>query len=153
MEPISASIVTALASGALAATKDVASTAVKDAYQGLRRLVVERYKRAEPFITAVESNPESEPEQKVLANQLKNADSDPDLKTTAAKLLQALEDLQHDPKAQAILDFKKLRAAKNFELSDVEFTGTLLRAEDATFEGDFKATSLRQGGPRKTSGN
>lgn len=146
MEPITATIVTALASGAAVAAKDVATTAIKDAYSGLKRIIVDRYSKAGPFIEAVEANPTSEPEQKVLASQLAPATGDPELKEAASRLLQALADLQEDPRAQAVLDFRKLRAAKSFELTDIDFSGTLLRADEANFEGDFKATQLRQRG-------
>jgi hypothetical protein len=153
MDPISVSIVTALAAGALAAAKEVATAGVKDAYQGLKRLITDRYQKAGPFVEAVEANPASEPEQKVLANQMPHAESDPALKAATVKLLQLLEELQNDSRAQAVFDFKKLRAAKNFELNDIEFSGTLLRADDANFEGDFKATKLRQAGAKQNPGN
>ena len=145
MEPITVSIVAALAAGAAAAAKDVASTAVKDAYAALKQLLITRYRKTEPFVEAVEADPMSEPEQKVLSKQLDSVTPDNDLKDAVARLLGALEELRNDPRAEAVFDFDKLRAAKNFELSDVEFGGTLLRARDATFEGDFKATHLRQG--------
>jgi hypothetical protein len=51
---------------------------------------------------------------------------------------------EDNPKAQAVFDFGKLRAAKNFELNDIQFFGTLLRAEEANFEGDFTATGISQ---------
>lgn len=66
------------------------------------------------------------------------------------KLAGALEELKDEPRARAVLDFDKLRAARSFELNDIEFSGTLLRAGDAAFEGDFKATGLRQ---RSTDGD
>jgi len=153
MDPITVSIVTALAAGALAASKEVSTAAVKDAYQALKKLIVDRYHKAGPFVEAVEANPTSEPEQRVLANQLPIVGDASELKKTAEKLLQVLEELHQDSRAQALFDFKKLRAAKNFELNDIEFQGTLLRADEANFEGDFKATKLRQGGPRQISGN
>jgi hypothetical protein len=152
MEPVTVTIVTALAAGAAAAAKDVATKAVKDAYSGLRKLIVDRYQKAAPFVEAVESNPTSEPEQKVLLNQLNQAHSDAEAKSLAVALLDALQELQNDPRAQAVFDFGKLRAAKNFELSDIQFSGTLLRASEATFEGDFKATKLRQNGPKTKPG-
>jgi Flp pilus assembly pilin Flp len=42
MDPISL-IITALVAGALAATKDTAETAVKDAYQGLKTLIKKKF--------------------------------------------------------------------------------------------------------------
>jgi esterase/lipase superfamily enzyme len=144
MDPFSVSVVTALAAGAVAVAKDVATKAVKDAYSGLRQLIVDRYKKTAPFVEAVEANPTSTPEQEVLANQLQQATGDPQLKELASALLRALDELHNDPRAKAVFDFGKLKAAKNFELSDIDFSGTLLRAEEATFDGDFKSTNLRQ---------
>ncbi len=148
MEPISLSIVTALTAGAIAAAKDVASTAVKDAYAALRKYLLDRYQKAGPFVEAVVADPTSEPEQKVLANQLKEAQSDPEAKKLAEALLDALQELKHDPRTQAVFDFGRLSAAKNIDLFDIEFSGTLLRADEATFE-DFKATNIRQNPPVK----
>jgi hypothetical protein len=149
MDPFFVSIVTALSAGALAAAKDVATSAVKDAYQGLKKLVTDRYQHAAPAVAAVEAHPDSEQKQKDLAVQLSAAAPAPDpeqIKAMTQKLLQAIEDLRREAPAQteAMFDFKKLRAAKNFELSDIEFSGTILRADEANFEGDFKATGLRR---------
>jgi len=150
VEPVSLSIVTALAAGAIAAAKDVATSTVKDTYAALKRLIVDRNKKAAPFVEAVEANPTSAPEQQVLSKQIAGAADDPELKKTAAALLEALEGLKNNPRAAALFDFGKLRAAKNFELTDIETSGTVLKADDATFDGDFKATNIRQkpaGGP------
>lgn len=144
MEPVTITIVTALAAGALAAAKDVATSAVKDAYAGLKKLIIDRYHKAGPLVAAIEAQPTSETDQKLLSTHLTQAEADPNLKQSAVALLQALEALHEDPRARAVFDFGKLRAAKNFELNDIEFSGTLLRADEATFDGDFKATQLRQ---------
>lgn len=144
MEPVTITIVTALAAGALAAAKDVATSAVKDAYAGLKKLIIDRYHKAGPLVAAIEAQPTSKNDQKLLSTHLTQTEADPNLKQSAVALLQALEALREDPRAQAVFDFGKLRAAKNFELNDIEFSGTLLRANEATFEGDFKATQLRQ---------
>jgi hypothetical protein len=153
MDAASVSIVTALAAGALAAAKDVATSAIKDSYSGLKALIVDRYKSAGPFVEAVEGDPASEPEQKVLAHQLHGIESDAEAKTLAAALLDELQKLEYKPAATALFDFKKLRAAKNFELTDIELAGTLLRADEANFEGDFKATKIRQAAVGAKSGN
>ncbi len=70
MDPITISIVTALAAGAVAGAKDIATSAVKDAYTGLKQVIHDRYRKAAPFVEAVEANPTSKPEQQDLANQL-----------------------------------------------------------------------------------
>jgi hypothetical protein len=150
MDPVTATIIAALVGGAAAAAKDVASAAIKDAYAGLKRLISERYQKAVPFVEAVEVDPSSKPEQEVLAKQLdqQGANADADLKNLAGQLLAAIEHLREEPQAIALFDFDQLRAARNFELQNIQSIGTVLRAKDATFEGDFKAEGLRQTSPR-----
>jgi hypothetical protein len=151
MDPVTVTIVSALAAGAAAAGNEVATDAIKDAYGGLRRLITDRYERIAPFAVAVETEPDSEPE-KVLAEQLDQAGAarDEALKAAACALLAAMEALRSDTRAQAVFDFDVVRALKNFELEDIETGGTVLRSRDATFEGDFKAKGIRQ---RPAAGN
>ena len=85
-------------------------------------------------------------EQRVLVKQLSRADAarDDDLKDCAQQLLKAVEALRQEPKAAALFDFDRLHAAGNFELEDIDTIGTILRAKEATFEKDFKATGIHQ---------
>jgi esterase/lipase superfamily enzyme len=73
----------------------------------------------------VEANPTSTPERQVLANHLQQATQDLQLRELASALLQTLQDLHSDPRAKAILDFKKLKAAENLELSDIGYFATV----------------------------
>lgn len=57
MEPISL-ILTALIAGATAATKDTASVAVKDAYEGLKALIKKKFKQDALAQAMVEAKPE-----------------------------------------------------------------------------------------------
>jgi hypothetical protein len=130
MDPVSISIVAALAAGAAAGAKDVATTAIRDAYASLKRLIGERYRRVEPLVVdMVEADPSSEPEQQVLAKQLSQAGAgtDAELKACAEQLLTAMESLRQEPKAAALFDFERLRAAKNFRLEDIQTIGTIIR--------------------------
>jgi hypothetical protein len=94
----------------------------------------------------VEADPSSEPEQQVLAKQLSQAGAggDAELKAYAEKLLTAVDSLSQEPKAAALFDFERLRGAQNFRLEDIETIGTVLRAKEAHFEGDFEAKGIRQ---------
>ena len=60
MEPISL-IIAALGAGAIAATKDTAGTAVKDAYQGLKALIKKKFE-TEPKAQMVLEEHETDPE-------------------------------------------------------------------------------------------
>jgi hypothetical protein len=144
MDPITVTVVSALAAGAAAAAKDVATSAIKDAYAALKRLILDRYKKSGPFIEAIEADPTSQPEQAVLSKQLTAAPIDPDLKQAAVAMLEAVESLKAEPRAQAMFDFGRLRALKSFQLSDLVVTGPVLHAEEATFEGDFEARRIVQ---------
>ena len=150
MDPIVISVVSALAAGALAAAKGVATDAVKDAYAALKHVIVDRYKHAGPFVEAVEADPSSGDEQRVLAKKLAGAESSPELRQAATALLAAVEQLSTQPEAAAVFDFGKFKALKTFEVEDVEYFGTLFRAQEAVFEGDAKFKGLRlDGGDRK----
>jgi hypothetical protein len=146
MEPVITTIIAAIVAGATAAAKDVATSAIKDAYAGLKRLIRDRYKRAAPFVEAVEADPTSEPEHQVLAKQLSQteATADHDLKEYAQQVLKAVEALREQPRATALFDFDVLRAAGNVELEDIHSIGSVLRAKEATFEKDFKAKGIHQ---------
>lgn len=146
MDPIVVTVVTALATGAAAATNVIASTAVMDAYAALKRVIVDRYKNAGPFVEPVESDPSSKPQRQALAKQLEQAGAggDDDLKAVAQALLSAIDELRNEPKAVALFNFSRLRAAKNFELTDIDLEGPLIIADEATFEGDFLVRGIHQ---------
>jgi hypothetical protein len=145
VEPVIVTIVNALAAGAAAAAKDVATSAIKDAYAGLKRLIVNGYGSTRQAVDLVAGNPASEACQAVLAEELEKtgAAQDEALKAAAQVLLDGLASLRWEPRAAAMFDFGRLRAARNFELEDIETGGTVLRAEQADFGGDFKATGVR----------
>jgi hypothetical protein len=69
MEPISTSVVAALAAGALAVGKEFATDAVKGSYAALKKFVLQRFSSAAPFVEAVEEDPQSADEQRVLAKR------------------------------------------------------------------------------------
>ena len=58
MEPVTL-IVTALVAGATAVANEVGGQALKDAYTGLKTLVVDRYKGAKSVVELAENNPDS----------------------------------------------------------------------------------------------
>jgi hypothetical protein len=146
MDPITVTIVSAVAAGAAAGASEVATSAIKDAYAGLKRLIADGYRNVAPFVDAVEADPASKPEQTVLAKQLDQAGAakDDGLKAAAQTLLDAIEKLRTKPEAAALFDFGVLHRARNVELQDIEALGTVFRAREATLEGDFKAKSIRQ---------
>jgi hypothetical protein len=154
MEPITTTIVASLVAGAAAASKEVATTAIKDAYSWLKKLISERFAKAEPLVELVEADPTSEPEQQVLAKTLDaaGAGSDQDMKTAAEQLLDAIETLRGMPAADALFDFDRLRVARNLELDTIKSLGTVFRGRDVEVGGDFTAKNIRQSGSPGDSG-
>jgi len=95
VEPVSM-IVAAVVAGAIAATKDVATQAVKDGYAGLRTLIVRKFGGKADVAGAlegVENNPDSEARKAVLKEELETA--------------QAGQDDEVVRQAQALLDLLK----------------------------------------------
>jgi hypothetical protein len=146
MDPVTVTIVSAFAAGAAAAAKDIATSAVRDAYAGLKRLIVDRYERAAPSAEDVEEAPVSQARHVVLAEKLDQAGAsgDEELKAAAQALLAALEGLREEARAAALFDFDKLRAARNFQLKNIKTTGTVIKAREANFGGDFTAEGIDQ---------
>jgi hypothetical protein len=145
MDPVTVTIVSAVAAGAAAGASEVATSAIKDAYTGLKRLIADDYRNVAPFVEAVEADPASKPEQAVLAKQLDQAGAakDDELQAAAQALLDAVAELRTKPDAAALFDFGVLHRARNVELEDIEALGTVFRAREATLEGDFKAKDIR----------
>jgi hypothetical protein len=146
MDPATVTIATAVAAGAAAGAANVATSAITDAYSGLRRLIVDRYERAAPFAEPVEENPTSQPEQKVLAKQLDQAGAsrDEELKAAAQALLNGVEALRSEQHAAALFDFDQLRLAKNLEFEDIETVGSIFRGQGVNIGGDFIVRKVRQ---------
>ena len=88
MEPISL-ILAALGAGAIAATKDTAGTAVKDAYEGLKTLIKKRFadrgkEDDSNIIDKHEKKPDSEAVKALLKEELVDLDVDKDVEILKA---------------------------------------------------------------------
>ena len=151
MEPITTTIVAAIASGALAGTTNVATEAIKDAYQGLKHLITSRYKSAATSVAKVEAQPDSSTEHASLAKQLESAGAgtDKELSAAAQALLDAIDKLRGVEAAAPLFDFDRLRVARNLELNDISALGTVFRGRDVEVSGDFKASGIHQTAPSK----
>jgi hypothetical protein len=115
MDPISV-IVTALASGAAAALKPTAEKVVMDAYNGIKSLIISRYKGVE--IATLEQKPESAARKDVVKEGLvaAKAGEDEELLTRAQALIDTV--LQHAPGAVE---------AAGLRIEDVEAESVFLR--------------------------
>ncbi len=96
MEPMSI-IVGALTAGATAAGKDVASQAVKDAYAGLKQLIIRKFgsrAEVEDALVKVETVPKSEARKGFLKEELERAEAgnDGEVLGLAKSFLELLKD-------------------------------------------------------------
>jgi len=148
METIGAAITAVLAGAAAAALKDVASTAVKDAYAALKRLISDRYKRG-AVLSALEEDPSSEAQQTAVTEALEktSASRDPEVVALADQLLSALRNLPPASSEALGLDIERLRAA-DVCLRDIVASGTAVRIRDTDIAGRFDVSGVRGGVPK-----
>jgi hypothetical protein len=153
MEPISM-ILGALVMGMSAVAKEVGGQAIKDAYNGLKRLITDRYKRGSG-VAALEEDPSSETQKKALEEGLQKA-----VPTQGPEVLQeAMEKAKSLSQALAQVPSSALEAvgvriaeleALNARFGDIEVTGTSGTGLDigkAKVQGDFTLGNVKVRGP------
>jgi hypothetical protein len=152
MEPISM-ILGALVMGMSAVAKDVGGQVVKDAYNGLKRLITDHYKRGNS-IAALEEDPSSETQKKALQEGLQKAvpTQDPEVLQEAVRkakgLSQALAQVPPSALEAVGVRIADLQAL-NARFADIEVTGsgTGLDIGTAKVEGDFTLGNIKVRGP------
>lgn len=97
MDPVSAAILAALATGALAGVADTTRTAVMDLYQSLKSKLVAKFTQAPDVSSAlaqVEQRPDSPARRALLAEEMQSsgAAQDPELLELAQRILDLLSD-------------------------------------------------------------
>lgn len=120
MDPIQL-IVTALVAGASNALESTASSAIKDAYSGLKNLIKNRY--PEVGVDRLEKKPDSTARKEAVHEDLEDAkaDIDSELLQQAQTLLTAL---QNEPTHVKGVSLDNIKAALAVNISDVQATGT-----------------------------
>ena len=144
MDPITL-VVTAIAAGASAALKSTAESAVKDAYQGLKRLISRRYEDVD--VDPVERRPGSEAKRQSLAEDLDAAGAarDRELLEAAQRLVEAVR--THDAAAGPAIgvDLEQVQA-EFLRVSDVSASGTGVRVRHGTFSRGIDISGVDAGG-------
>jgi len=147
VDPISV-LVTAIIAGAATGLKPTAERIVKDAYAGLRRLIVDRYHQV--AIDSIERAPDNENRQGVLKDELAECDaaSDTELLMAAKELLAAIETT---PSAAAAADeigvsLERVKAA-SLSISEIEGGRTGVRLRDVDVVDDIVIKGIRTGNP------
>jgi hypothetical protein len=146
MDPVTITIVAALAAGAIAGISKVTTSAIEDAYAGLKRVITDHYYRAVPFVEAVQAEPASKPKQAVLARQLEQigAAKDDQPKGAAQVLLAAVDQLRAKPEVAALFDFDHLQLARNARFKDIDAVQVLRVRGKAEIGSDLMAQGIRQ---------
>ena len=134
MDPVTL-VVTALALEAAAGLKSTAEQVVKDAYSGLKHLIIERYQTAKTGVDLIESNPESETFKDTARELLQTTEAgqDEELLRQARTVVQTVEQLAPETAAAINIKAEDINTAANFRISDVVASGS-----NATIEVDVK---------------
>jgi hypothetical protein len=152
MEPISA-IMAALIAGATAAASDTASKAVKDAYQGLKTLLVDGCKIVSTAL--LEKMPGDPDYRRALENELKKSAGVATDKAVLEKSQAVHDALRKELPAQLAswgVDIRNIEAAGNFIAERISGTGGGLRSESLIAGGDVRLSDISGGAssPGKT---
>ncbi|MEU8382024.1 hypothetical protein [Streptosporangium sp. NPDC048865] len=143
MEPVTL-IVSAIALGATAGLQESAATAVKEAYEALKRLIRDRYQDVD--VAPVERRPESEAKRGSLEEDLDaaGAGADDELLAAARRLVQEVRN--HEPAAGAAvgIDLEGVEAAA-LRIGGVTSSGTGVRVRQGKFAGDIEINDVRAG--------
>jgi hypothetical protein len=151
METILASIVAALAAGAIAQAKKIGGQAIADAYEGLKKLVVGKLGKG-GAVQSVEDEPESEPAQAALAEAIAKRGLAEDQELAGmAKELQAKLAAATGGEGSGDIDVGNIRGKVNAIVERLAATGRI-KIGDVTAEfGDARVSDLSAGGaaPKK----
>jgi hypothetical protein len=139
-----ASIVGALAAGALAKAGDVGGRAVADAYDGLRALIVRKLGKG-GAVQSVEDEPRSEPAQEALAEALTKAGlaADPELAQHAEALRTAIDG--DAGTGGAAIEVGDIFGKVNVLVSNLVATGRIKLGDIRADTGDATLTNLTAG--------
>ncbi|MGY1873940.1 hypothetical protein ACW9HF_35655 [Nocardia gipuzkoensis] len=146
MEPVTM-VVAAVAAGAAAGVTGAAERAVADAYQALKKLLIERYWPVD--VEVVERQPQSASRRVVLAEELElaGAGTDEQLLAAAGQVLVAVH--HHAPHIEATIgvQVREVRAGE-LTITDVTSAGAGVVAENTTVDGSFTISGIQAGNRR-----
>jgi len=144
MEGFLASIIGALAAGALTKDGDVGGRAIADAYDGLRALIVRKLGKG-GAVQSVEDEPRSEPAQTALAEALAKAGlaADPELARHAEALRTAIDGAAAT--SGAAIEVGDIFGKVNVLVSNLVATGRIKLGDIRADTGDATLTNLTAG--------
>ncbi|MFI1239263.1 hypothetical protein [Nocardia salmonicida] len=145
MDPVTL-IVAAIATGAAAGLGDLGKQTVVDSYNGVRRMISDRYEVIEAEVVGVASEPEEPLRRQLLAKKLTQvgADEDAELVAAAQELLRLVVD--QAPQASEIVgvQLNRVNAAGDIEVTDVAVQGGIgVQATDVATDGSMTIRGVR----------
>lgn len=130
MDPVTL-LVSTLALGATAALRETAGDAVKDAYAGLKSLIVKKF-GSQPALDALEHKPESVKKREAAEEDLVEAAADKDVVQAADKLAKVIK--RDDPKVSEIVGISiDDVVAKFLDIDTVRSSGPAVRVHKGIF--------------------
>jgi hypothetical protein len=147
MDPVTL-LVTAVALGAASGLRDTAAAVVRDAYQGLKSLIVSRYPDVD--VTAVERRPQSVAKRDSLREDLVEAGAanvDAELLDAAWRVVEVLR--EHDRSAGSVLGVDLDQVEAEFlRVRRVDSAGTGVRVRGSRFGGGIDIEDVHASGDR-----
>ena len=122
MDPVTI-IVTALTLGAVAGLKDNAADVVKDAYSGIKTLILRKY--GDVGLSGLEKKPESQAKKDSVAEDLEDAGAgeDEELLRQAQALTHLVEQYAPETAAEVNVKLADMKAIGSFRIEDLKATG------------------------------
>lgn len=153
MDPITL-IVTALATGAVAGLKPTAEKVVKDAYEGLKTLIKNKYERSQKAVPVLEDDPAAEEGQAIVRKRLEEegAGNDEELLRQAQTVLQAVQERDPEAAATAGVRIEDLKAGASVSIRDIVSTTGPVEVRRVQADQDITIGGIRVGGTETPPG-
>lgn len=148
MDSVLNTILGALAAGAIAKAKDVASQGVMDAYSGLKSLIIRKLDGDDTGVTVIEKKPDSENAHAVLAEALidKHLQADAELARFAEQLKEALLDAKATGMAgSGDIEIDQVQGHVNAIVENLVATGRVKIVSIVADTGDARISAIRAG--------
>ena len=143
-DPISM-IVIALATGAAAALKPTAENAIKDAYDGIKKLIQSKYERVS--IDMLENDPTSKERQEIVKQDLNKTDAgkDEEVLRQVQVMLQAIENQAPEVAKEVGVKLEDIKGGAYLKIKDIIATGTGVDIKKADIVDNIEIIKVRAG--------
>jgi len=140
MDPLTL-ITTALIVGATAALQETAGQAVKDAYNGFKTFLIDRFQNTKTAIDSLEEDLTDENSQKTLTTRLgkAKAETDAEVLRRAQELVEAVKHYAPQTGAQLNIDLNDLTVGGSATLRNIEKT---VKGRDWQITGDLNIENV-----------